>query len=99
MKTAALPNFKKLYGRIDEDFKKGDTVTFQVEANFEVRSFNGDKSIVLATVNPLGGKNPSLGVAYVAVGCFSIFLGLVFGVKQLTMPRILGDPKQLNWAR
>jgi hypothetical protein len=99
MRTASLPKFKKLYGRINSDFKKGDTIHFEVEANFEVRSFNGDKSIVIATTGQFGGKNPSLGIAYMAVGSLSMFLGLFYAVKQLIMPRPLGDPKMLNWGR
>eukprot|EP00596_Hydrurales_sp_CCMP1899_P008681 CAMPEP_0119034246 /NCGR_PEP_ID=MMETSP1177-20130426/1252_1 /TAXON_ID=2985 /ORGANISM="Ochromonas sp, Strain CCMP1899" /LENGTH=372 /DNA_ID=CAMNT_0006991549 /DNA_START=95 /DNA_END=1210 /DNA_ORIENTATION=+ len=97
MRTASLPKFKKLYGRINNNFKKGDTLDFEVEANFEVRSFNGDKSIVIATTGQFGGKNPSLGIAYMAVGSVSMLLGLFFAAKQLIMPRPLGDPKMLNW--
>lgn len=99
MKTASLPKFKKLYGRIKSNFKKGDTITFEVEANYEVRSFNGDKAIIIATLGQFGGKNPSLGIAYMAVGSLSMFLGFVFALKQLIMPRPLGDPKLLNWVR
>lgn len=47
MKTSALPNFRKLYGRINSDFKKGDVITFGVTANYEVRSFSASKGIVL----------------------------------------------------
>jgi hypothetical protein len=99
MRVAALPNFRKLYGRINGNFKSGDTLSFVVVANFEVRSFGGAKSLVITTASQFGGKNPGLGLAFIVVGSLSMFLGLVFVLKQLIMPRSLGDPKLLNWER
>ena len=99
MRVAALPNFRKLYGRINGDFKSGDTISFTVTANFEVRSFGGAKSLVITTASQFGGKNPGLGLAFIVVGSLSMFLGLVFILKQLIVPRSLGDPKLLDWER
>ena len=99
MRVAALPTFRKLYGKINGNFKAGDTITFTIVANFEVRSFAGAKSLVITTASQFGGKNPGLGLAFIVVGSLSMFLGLVFILKQLIMPRSLGDPKLLNWER
>ena len=99
MRTAALPIFRKLYGRIRKNFKKGDVVVFEVEANFEVRSFNADKALIITTESQFGVANPELGIAYIAVGSFSLFLGLVFIAKQCLMPRPLGTQKELNWGK
>ena len=98
MRTSALPTFRKLYGRINKNFKKGDVVTFQVDANFQVRSFNADKAIIITSGGQFGAKNPSLGIAYIVVGSLSLFLGVLFALKQFIRPRPLGSPKSLQWV-
>jgi hypothetical protein len=99
MRTAGLPAFRKLYGKIDDDFKKGDILAFSISANFEVDSFNGAKSIVISTIGEFGGKNSFLGVAYIVVGSVSLLLALLFGLKQVISPRQLGDTRYLGWAK
>ena len=49
MKTAALPTFRKLYGRITQDLKRGDTLVFTIENNYDVHAFSGKKALVVAT--------------------------------------------------
>jgi hypothetical protein len=97
MRTAALPKFRKLYGEVDQDFLVGDTLTFEVTANYEVDSFDGSKSIVISTTNEFGGKNPYLGVSYVVVGSICLFLGMLFLLKQIIAPRPLADPSLIKW--
>jgi hypothetical protein len=98
MRTAGLPTFRKLYGKIDEDFSKGQTIIFEVITNFEVNSFSGSKALVISTIGNLGGSNPYLGVAYIVVGILCLFFGLLFLIKYLMSPRELGDKKLLNWG-
>jgi hypothetical protein len=48
MRTAGLPQFRKLYGKVltstgGEDIPAGTTLSFTVNANFEVSSFSGKK--------------------------------------------------------
>lgn len=45
MRTAALPQFRKLYGKINTDIPAGTTLTFKTDAYFEVASFGGKKSL------------------------------------------------------
>lgn len=97
MRVAALPTFRKLYGKIDHDFKDGDKIVFNVEANFEVDSFDGSKSIVISNLGEFGGQNPYLGVAYVVVGCISLMFALLFLLKQAIAPRAVADPSLLHW--
>jgi LEM3 (ligand-effect modulator 3) family / CDC50 family len=99
MRTQSLPKFRKLYGRISENFSKNDVITFQVEANFEVRSFNANKAIIITNNAQFGAKNGALGIAYVTVGSLSLFLGIAFCVKQVFVPRQLGNPKKLGWTK
>jgi len=52
MRTAGLPNFRKLWGRIEGGLKPGK---YSVEINnqFEVAPFQGKKYFVLSTTNAL----------------------------------------------
>jgi len=97
MRTASLPTFRKLYGTIDTDFNKGDTITFDIVSNFDVTSFSGSKSLIISTISIYGGKNSYLGVAYIVVGSFSLFLGLLFGIRSYFNRRPFGDPDILHW--
>lgn len=56
MRTAGLPNFRKLWGRIQETLVAG-TYEFEIKNYYDVDTFDGQKSIVLSTSGPLGGKN------------------------------------------
>jgi len=96
MRTAGLPNFRKLYGRSDDTLKAG---TYQITVNsiYNVKSFEGTKSIVISTVSWMGGKNPFLGIAYMTVGSICLALGIAFLVKHLVSPRKLGDHQYLKW--
>ena len=88
MRTAGLPNFRKLYGKIEgTGLVKGTVITFDIVQNFDVSSFEGTKSIVISTVGPFGGKNPYLGIAYIVVGSISIFFGCLFAIKYHFFPR------------
>lgn len=98
MRTAGLPYFRKLYGKIDADMSPGDTLTFDVTTNFEVTSFGGSKSLVVTTLADFGGKNSALGNSYIIIGVVSIFMGLLFGAKRCLNPRPLGDIRVLGWT-
>ena len=97
MRTAGLPYFRKLYGKIDTDIKAGDSMTFSVATNFEVSSFGGSKTLVLTTLAEFGGKNIALGSSYIVIGSISLFLGVLFAAKRCISPRPLGDIKSLDW--
>ena len=82
MRPAGLPNFRKLWGRIEEvDLKKGQTVSVIVENNFDVGKFDGKKFLVLSTVNVFGGKNTFLGISYIVLGAICIILAFAGPVR------------------
>ena len=78
MRPAGLPNFTKLWGRINDDFEIGDTIIITVKNNYDALSYNSSKAIVLTTVNEFGGKNMFLGISYIVIGTICLILSVVF---------------------
>jgi len=92
MRPAALPSFRKLYGRIRADVKKGEVLAFDVSSRYPVSGFSGTKAVVVTTLSFLGGKNAFLGTAYLVVGFLCLGAAALFAVKQAVLPgRKLGD--------
>lgn len=97
MRVAALPTFRKLYGRIMDDIPKGGTVTFDVDAEFWVNKFKGKKYLIITTASFVGGKNSFLYIAYLVVGSFCLAAALAFAIKIAVVgPRKLGDTSLLE---
>ncbi|KAL3643289.1 ALA-interacting subunit 3 [Castilleja foliolosa] len=99
MRTAALPTFRKLYGKIEVDLQLGETINVTFMNYYNTYSFNGKKKLVLSTTSWLGGKNDFVGIAYLTVGGLCFFLAMVFTLIYLIKPRQLGDPTYLSWNR
>lgn len=87
MRTAALPTFRKLYGKIDVDLAPNEKVTVVIQNNYNTYSFGGKKKLVLSTTSWIGGKNDFLGIAYLTVGGLCLFLAISFLLIYLVKPR------------
>jgi len=77
MRTAGLPNFRKLYGKITSDMGVGE-YTMKIKNRYDVSQFQGKKSFVLSTTNALGGKNYFLALCYIVVGVLCMLFAIVF---------------------
>lgn len=52
-----LPDFLKLYGKVDTTLKAGTTYLIEIEDNFDAPSIGSEKWIVLTELGMFGGKN------------------------------------------
>ncbi|GAU10966.1 hypothetical protein TSUD_112600 [Trifolium subterraneum] len=99
MRTAALPTFRKLYGKIEADLEANSEIDIVIQNNYNTYEFGGKKNLVLSTTTWIGGKNPFLGMAYLVVGGLSLFCAIGFILLYVIKPRPLGDPSYLSWNR
>uniref|UniRef100_J3LTH0 ALA-interacting subunit n=1 Tax=Oryza brachyantha TaxID=4533 RepID=J3LTH0_ORYBR len=99
MRTSALPQFRKLYGVIEEDLQADEIITMHIANNYNTYSFGGKKSLILTTSTWLGGKNDFLGYAYLVTGSLSLFLTILFALIHVKNPRPQGDAGYLSWNR
>jgi len=97
MRIATRPNFRKLYGYIEQKIPKGTELTFHINLNYVVESFGGSKALVISTNNVVGGKNPYLGPTFYGMGFFCMACGVIFATKHWFRPRKLGDRKYLQY--
>jgi len=80
MRTAGLPNFRKLWGRIETDLAAGE-YTISIDNSYSVSDFGGEKHFVLSTTGPFGGKNYFLAISYLAVGGVCLLITIFFGIR------------------
>jgi LEM3 (ligand-effect modulator 3) family / CDC50 family len=79
MKPAIFADFRKLWGVIDQDIPAG-SLEVQVTNNYNVSSWKGTKGIVISNSSVFGGKNPLLGIVFIAVGSFCVMAALIFSL-------------------
>ncbi|EEF39342.1 Cell division control protein, putative [Ricinus communis] len=99
MRTAALPTFRKLYGRIETDLQANDVIEVQIQNNYNSYGYGGKKMLVLSTTTWIGGRNDFLGVAYLFIGGLNLLLAMSFIFIYVFKPRPLGDPTYLSWNK
>ena len=99
MRTAALPSFRKLWGKIsNRSFKKGEEIVVTVNNRYNSYGYGGEKALVLSTASWLGGRNSFLGIAYVAVGAVCYVSAGTFVALFVSQRREFGDLNRLSWV-
>ena len=55
----------------------GSLILTTSDSRYPVSAFNGEKSIILAEVSVLGGRNLFLGIAYIVTACVLIIAAVI----------------------
>lgn len=96
MREAALPEFRKIYGKIQESPLQLPFFVRVSGNDYDVESFGGRKYVVVSQSSWLGGRNSFLGITYIVVACVCILVFLLLGYAQMRNPRHMGD---VSWLR
>ncbi|KAG1452677.1 hypothetical protein G6F56_007755 [Rhizopus delemar] len=91
MHVAALPDFRKIWARNNNENLNADRWRINIDLNFDTTVYGGTKWLVISTTSALGGKNSYLGIAYMSIGGIILFLGILFTSRHCIRPRKLSD--------
>jgi hypothetical protein len=99
MKTDILPNFMKLWGRIEVDLD-GEYI-LKIWSNYDVSRYDSGKYIVFSNTNTLGGSQMFLAVSFMAFGVTCLLAMCAFMIKaKITNEKLYvlnyGDSKLLS---
>lgn len=82
MRNSPSNNVKKLWALVDRATLDAGNYQIQVLNNWNAGQFGSQKFIVLSQVNAFGGKNNTLGSAFIAVGAISMLGVILFGFRK-----------------
>jgi len=92
MRLAALPDFMKRWGVINQRIRKNDQLTFEVDSTFPVDSFGGKKFLILITHSWRGPtKDVGLAWMFLVTGMMSAFFFTIIYLQQCFCPRKMGQ--------
>ena len=92
MKIAPFPNFRKTWGRIENDLKKG-FYELEITNNWDSSIFDGKKRFGLVETNTLGSDNTFLGSSYIFFGILSFIFAVGFLIRKIQRPKGVLDNK------
>ncbi len=85
MRTAGLPNFKKLYGKIFTPMKAGK-YSFTYQNNYK---YGEDRQIILSSSSAIGGRNWLIPASCLTIGIGSGILGVLVLLRERRRGRVL----------
>ncbi|CAL8142645.1 unnamed protein product [Orchesella dallaii] len=86
MRAAAFPQSRKLYRIVNSNFQPFENglpagnYSLRIQYNYDVSSYEGEKSIILTTTSMVAGKNMFLAIVYMATGGLCFLLAVVLFV-------------------
>ena len=78
MRTAGLPNFRKIWGRIDKKALVSGYYRLKITNLFESDQWKGTKTFAISTNNLMGGKNTFLAMCYLVTGVLCLLISIIF---------------------
>lgn len=82
MRVAALPNFRKVWGRTNENIPAGN-YTLTVHNLYNVSQFGASKTFVIAESNEFGSKDVVMSISYLTVGGACIIFLITFSIVKI----------------
>lgn len=93
MRTSGLPNFKKLWGRIEQDLPAGSYKVL-IQNNYNSVNWAGNRYLYLTTKSIVGGKNFLLPTAFLVVGVVCIIAAILFW-RRFRCFKVVSDSSRL----
>ena len=106
MRTAVTRGFRKLWGRVvntvDKDGNDNGALapgkySVEIENNYNVSAWKGEKYIVLTNANSLGGQNYSLGMIFVFTSLMCCFSSMFFCGRAMISKKGSLTADELSW--
>lgn len=92
MRASTLPTFIKPYAICkNSDFQEGDIITINIENNYDVSSFNGEKWILISEMSIVGGKNISYAIGYFVLSGSLILSSILVVLTHFLSSRKYGE--------
>lgn len=98
-RAAMLPQFLKVWGRIDEPLKKGEKLLLEINNRYNTYKFDGRKHIMLSTTTWMGGKNDFIGGSFIGTGVVFLLCSLGFLYISFKKVRETADTSKLSWMK
>lgn len=84
MRPAATSNFRKLWGRIENNLEPGN-YSLLIDNYYDVEYFGGKKTFVISTSSILGGRNTFLGTCFIILAAVCLLSGALFAIAYYNM--------------
>lgn len=78
MRTAGLPDFRKIWGKIDKADLVSGYYRLVIDNQFDSSLWQGNKSFAISTTNLMGGRNTFLAMCYLVTGVLCLLISIIF---------------------